>query len=219
MVTRFIKVFPFFSLFKHKRIFVSLRKANSMGQAKEKKEIYTYEEYLALDREEGTRLEFDQGRIILRDESTLRHNHISMNLAKLLNTHLPENYDTYTTSLKLEVKSGLKYTYPDVMSTCDPRDQMNGQEEQITFPYLIAEVTSKNTYVRDDSNKKDDYLQLSSMHYYMLLSQYKCYIQVYERQKGCWAFRFYDKPSQCIHLQYLDLQLPVNEIYKQVKLT
>ncbi|OJJ18293.1 hypothetical protein BKI52_26095 [marine bacterium AO1-C] len=190
-----------------------------MGQAQEKKEVYTYEEYLALEQQDQIRYEFFLGEVFAMAGGTKDHNRIANNMHHYIDNLLPDGCDIFTGDVKIEINHLLHYIYPDVVLTCDPEDQEDGKDHKIFHPALIVEVLSKSTRGYDQDEKKEAYMRLPSLLYYVLVDQYKCYIQVYERLKDSWNYKIYDNLDQVITFSQLSLQIPVRKIYKKVTLT
>ncbi|HAS40469.1 MAG TPA: Uma2 family endonuclease [Microscillaceae bacterium] len=190
-----------------------------MGQAKEKKDIYTYEEYLVLEQQDQIRYEFFHGEVFAMAGGTKDHNRIANNMHHYVDNLLSDSCDIFTGDVKIEINHLLHYIYPDVVLTCDPKDLKDGKDHKILYPALIIEVLSKSTRGYDQDEKKAAYMRLPSLLYYVLVDQYKCYIEVYERLKDSWNYKIYDHLDDTIGFTQLDLKVPISEIYRRVKFT
>lgn len=60
------------------------------------------------------------------------------------------------------------FYYPDIIVTCDPRDQETSDHKR--FPKLIVEVLSKSTEAFDRGDKFIDYQTLESLEEYVLIN-------------------------------------------------
>lgn len=187
-----------------------------MGQAEPIKTHYSYEEYLALEQQEGIRYEYFHGEVFAMAGGTKRHNRISKNIINAIDRLLNNDCESYIGDVKVKILHLLHYVYPDVVVTCDPKDLEDDQEASIQNPTLVIEVLSKSTQNYDLEQKKDAYMRIPTLEYYMMVSQEDCLVKMYERQPNFWAYTFYDEPTQSVSLPNLNLTLPISEIYKRV---
>lgn len=187
-----------------------------MGPAEPIKTHCSYEEYLALEQQDGVRYEYYRGEVFAMAGGTKRHNRISKNMVAALDSLLSNDCESFIGDVKVEIFPEGYYVYPDIAVTCDPQDLENDQKDFIQHPSLIIEVLSKSTQHDDLDNKKDAYLRLPYLEYYVLVSQEQCLIRLCERQKDFWAYKSYDSPDQSIAFPKLNLTLKVSDIYKRV---
>ncbi|OJJ18876.1 hypothetical protein BKI52_25235 [marine bacterium AO1-C] len=187
-----------------------------MGQAEPVKTHYSYEEYLALEQQDGIRYEYYQGEVFAMAGGTKRHNRISKNLVTALDSSLGDDCESFIGYVKVEIFSQGYYVYPDVVVTCDPQDLEDDQKAFIRNPSLIIEVLSKSTQNYGKEHKKDAYMRLPALEYYVLVSQEQCLVKLYERRQDFWAYTFYDDANQSITFPKLNLTLKVGDIYKRV---
>lgn len=97
------------------------------------------EEYLAWEVQQPIRYEYINGQIFAMTGGTLPHNSIALNLAAMLKTHLRgKGCKVFIADAKVGVSQQGPFYYPDVMVTCDSRDQTARQV--IYHPCLIVEV-------------------------------------------------------------------------------
>lgn len=190
-----------------------------MGQAKQKEEQYTYEEYLALEQQDHIRYEYYRGEVFAMAGGTKRHNQISLNTQRIIDNLTPDDCRTYMGDVKVEIDSLTHYIYPDVVFTCDSEDVSDELESKIKAPSLIVEVLSKSTRGYDQDEKQAAYLRLPSLLYYVLVDQYKYDIQVYERLTDSWNYKIYQNLDDVIKFPQIGLQIPVSEIYRKVKIS
>lgn len=188
-----------------------------MGQAQEKQEIYTYEEYLALEQRYNIRYEYYQGEVFAMAGGTKRHDRISFNIRQSIEQIMHNDCDAFSGDVKIEIQPNIHYVYPDFAFSCDEADLEDDQDPLIKFPSLIVEVLSKSTRNYDKDQKKDTYMRLPSLLYYVLIDQHKYQIEVYERQKGFWKYTTYNQPEQIISFSQLNMQVTVKDIYRRVK--
>lgn len=187
-----------------------------MGQAEPIKTHYSFEEYLALEQKDNIRYEYYQGEVFAMAGGTKRHNQIAGNFYIYFSGVLPNHCRVYSGDVKVEIFPEGYYVYPDVVVTCDLQDLEDDQKAFVQHPSLIIEVLSKSTQNYDVEHKKDAYMRLPSLEYYVLVSQEQCLVKLYERREGFWAYTFYNDADQSIAFPKLNLTLKVSDIYKRV---
>ncbi|EAY30662.1 Uma2 family endonuclease [Microscilla marina] len=188
-----------------------------MGQAKPKQTHYSYPEYLDLEQTDGTRYEYYHGEVFAMSGGTINHNRIANNTHHLIDNLISDDCDVFTGDIKVEILANTHYVYPDVVYTCAPKDLEDGQDHKITSPSLVVEVLSKSTRQYDKDQKQNTYMRIPSLRYYILIDQYKYFVEVYERQEGFWKYTTYQQPEDTITLVQLNLHLTVKDIYRKVK--
>lgn len=180
-------------------------------------EIYSYEQYLALEREnEDTRYEFYDGEIVAMSGAYIRHARIVTNTSTRIFEKLREgDCDVFAEGVKLHIPQTRHYFYPDILVTCNPLDLQS--KSGIRNPSLVVEVLSPSSARRDKARKLDQYVRLPSLKYYLIISQEECRVEVYERQsEKSWIYTIYDELSQNIFLEEWDITLSLKDIYRKV---
>ncbi|WP_229313122.1 Uma2 family endonuclease [Larkinella terrae] len=179
------------------------------------KKLYTFEEYEALEREEGIRYEYIDGEVFAMAGTTKRHNTIVQSFARLLYPFSRKSGCTvFTESIKQKLKTGEKYVYPDVIYTCEPADLADDSETVVRSPSLLIEVVSDSSERKDPIIKRFEYVKIPSLHYYLLVQQKQYIIEVYERSAGFWKYTIYDGLEAKIELTKLGITLTAAEIYE-----
>lgn len=184
--------------------------------AQEKISIYNFAEYLALEQQENKRYEFFQGEVFAMSGGTKRHNAIAINTGIIIRQQKPE-CETFINDVKLELQLESHYVYPDIMLTCHAQDLANDRESVVRYPSLVAEVLSDSTAAYDANTKKNKYLTLASLQYYLLISQSEARVEVYERQQSFWKYRAYSKLNEEVVLKSLNISFRVADIYHKIQ--
>ncbi len=184
--------------------------ANTLAQ-----KYYSFEEYLALEQSTQIRHLYYQGGVFAMAGGTKRHNTIARNVAFTLNQQKPA-CETFINDVKLELQAKAYYVYPGVMLTCDAEDLSNDRESIVKNPSLVIEVLSESTAAYDEQEKKRSYFKLPTLLYYMLISQEKPMVEVYERANQFWKYTVYENLTDTIQLDKLDVKLSLLEIYKKI---
>ncbi len=114
--------------------------------------VMTAEEYLAWEAEQELRYEYDNGEITAMTGGTLPHNDLAINLLRALYPHVKARECRINMSdAKVQVRDEGPYYYPDLVVSCDRRDQL--ATKLIRFPTLIVEVLSPGTASKDRGKK------------------------------------------------------------------
>lgn len=188
-----------------------------MGQAAEEKKYYTVEEYLQYEEESEFRSEFYKGELFPIEATTRRHSNIVLNVATTLRTTLrAQGCDIVTENVKVEVIKNVYYPYPDVVLTCDPDDN---HTLIIKKPTLIVEVLSPSTSDYDKSFKWKQYRKITSLRYYMMISQDEISVELFSRSdnQSLWSFQEFADIQDIIHLKNPDFDLKLSAIYELIE--
>ena len=88
-------------------------------------QIYiTPEEYLELEENSPIKYEYIDGYIYAMAGALETHVTIALNLATLLRNHVRgSGFRVYISDMKARIESLNRFFYPDIMVTCDKRDQ------------------------------------------------------------------------------------------------
>ena len=84
----------------------------------------------------------------------------------------------------------------------------------VRSPRIVIEVLSPSTQKYDRTEKFARYMRCTTLEVYMLVSQNEQHIEIYRRSTGWQHERF--SAGQTIHLEQLDLELPLESIYEGV---
>jgi Uma2 family endonuclease len=182
-------------------------------------EEYPYinvEDYLALDSTaQSVRYEYIDGRLRMLAGGSPDHSIIATNLASILTQALRKKpCIVYNSDVHFKI-SEHRYLHPDITISCDPRDR--NRKDNIQYPRLIVEVLSPTTERTDKGEKLDFYLEYPSIEEYVLIDSQRKFAEVYHRDSDTWTSRIY-KPGSVMHLQCIDLEIPLDELYEKTSL-
>lgn len=154
-------------------------------------QVFTFEEYLALERDSETRHEFDAGEILAMSGGTARHSALAANVTFALRGTRPAGCTVFQSDMRVRVAATGRATYPDVSMVCGPIEYDSGDPAQttITNPGLIVEVLSVTTESEDRGNKWMHYQQIPRLQEYVLVSQLPPRIEIFRRtDAGTWEY-------------------------------
>ncbi len=178
------------------------------------------EEYLALERRAATRSEYHDGETFAMTGGTRGHSLAIVNVASELRQRLKSSpCEVYQSDLRVRVGAANAYVYPDVAVAWPPIELEDAQGDTLLNPVLIVEVLSDSTEAYDRGRKFAWYRQIPSLRDYLLVSQREARVDHYTRtDDGAWLLRAADGLDAVLHLQALDCELPLREIYAKVDL-
>jgi Uma2 family endonuclease len=138
-------------------------------------------EYLAWETEqpikyEYVNYEYVNGQVYAMAGGTLPHNDIAVNLTSALRAFLRgTGCKVRMADAKVRVSAAGPYFYPDLVVSCDDRDQR--AIEAISYPKCIVEVLSPSTAAGFDRGDK--------FRYYRRISTLEEYLLLIDAEKGC----------------------------------
>ena len=151
---------------------------------------YTYDEYLAYERDSALKHEFEAGEIFAMAGPSPRHSALASRIsAALENTH-PAGCTAFQSDMRVRVLSTGRATYPDASIICGAIE-IDGADRSgttITNPTLVVEILSPSTEEVDRGSKWRDYQLIPSLQEYVLVSQ-QARIEIYRRMtSGGWEY-------------------------------
>lgn len=187
----------------------------------QRKPKYTASEYLQLERNASERHEFAFGEIFAMGGASARHVEIVSNLVRELGNRLRDRTcKVYATDLRLCVNAEGRYTYPDVLIVCGKPRFLDDQFDTLLNPDVIIEVMSNSTRNYDRGDKFQQYREIPSFHEYLLVDQSCVYIEKHTKgDDGDWKLTEIKSLEAEIHLDSINIVLPVSEIYLKVDFT
>ncbi|AFY41858.1 Uma2 family endonuclease [Nostoc sp. PCC 7107] len=176
--------------------------------------LMSAEEYLAWEPTQEQRYEYWDGEVIAMSGGTRNHNRVSLNFSKLLDDALGDrSCEVYIVDVKVQVKPGQKYFYPDVVVTCDDRDD---DPQFINFPCLIIEVLSPSTEAADRGKKFAAYRQCPTLQEYVLVQVAQPGVEVFRRnEQGKWVLSDYNLGDRLL-LESVNVEIAIADLYRQV---
>jgi len=153
---------------------------------------YTYEEYLAYERDSQLKHEYEDGVIVALAGGSRRHNALALRVGAALDAARASGCFAFQSDQKVRVLATGKATYPDISMVCGPieGDPADPTGPTITNPMLIVEVLSASTEEEDRGNKWQHYQRIPSLMEYVLVSQTNPRVESYRRlPSGTWEYR------------------------------
>ena len=175
------------------------------------------EDYLMLDKNsKNARYEYLDGELRMLAGGSPYHSAIIANLTIAIGRFLQDSSCwIYNSDVQLQL-SETRYVHPDVTVSCDER--AHESEEAIQYPCLVVEVLSPSTEAIDKIKKLAYYQECPTIKEYIMVDSQSIRIEVYRRENDGWKFQTYG-PERVVKLESLDIQFPIKDIYRGMKLT
>lgn len=177
---------------------------------------FTPEEYLQLEESSSVKHEYIDGYIYAMAGASDPHVTVALNLATLLRSHVRgSGCRVYIADMKARIESINRYYYPDVMVTCDQRDQETSTYKR--FPRLIVEVLSSSTEAFDRGDKFADYQAIDTLEEYVLINTKRQRVECFKRgDNGLWILQSYTDKDKLFRLNSIGFEGAIAEIYEDV---
>lgn len=175
------------------------------------------EDYLAFEERTPLKHEYVDGRIYAMTGAQRRHNLIVSRLlcrARLAADARPP-CQVFASDMKLYVQPRNSIYYPDIVACCDPDDR---EEIYVIRPCFIVEVLSPSTTGIDRREKRMSYETLPSLREYLIVSQDRMRVELYQREEAGWQGYLLRQPDDLIWSSCLQLRMTLAELYADVEL-
>ncbi len=169
--------------------------------------------YLEFDASSQGRHEFESGLIHAMTGGTMRHNRLSLNIARVLANRLDGSAcQVFINDMKLHVLEADSVYYPDVFVYCG--SNVANEDLLVTDAKLVVEVLSDSTAARDRRQKRVAYQKLPGLQGYWIVSQSEQRVEVHSRSAdGQWQAVAYG-PAESIATDWLgDEAIALGSVY------
>jgi Uma2 family endonuclease len=180
---------------------------------------YTFEGYLAAEREADVRHEYVDGQVFDMVGASENHNIIVANLTTFILTQMKGRPClVYANDMKVRIDAENVCKYPDITALCGEREFLDDRRDVLLNPSLIIEVLSDSTEAYDRGEKFALYRRLPSLKDYILASQDRKRIELYTKQAdGGWLLTEYNDDDDKIVLESIDCMLILRDVYDKVE--
>lgn len=176
----------------------------------------TPEEYLKLEANSPIKHEYIGGEVYAMAGASDAHVTIALNLAALLRAHLRgSGCRVYISDMKVRFEPLQRFYYPDLLVTCDTRDQETTHYKR--FPRLVVEVLSDSTEAFDRGDKFADYQTIESLQEYVLINTRRQRVECFRRNnEGLWVLQPYTEEHPVFQLKSIEFEGRMTELYEDV---
>jgi len=177
------------------------------------------DDYLQGELLSEVRHEYVDGRVYAMAGAGERHNRIAGNaFYHLRGAARGGDCGVYMSDMRVQVRDGNGYYYPDVMIGCATDDD---HELYKRSPCLIIEVPSPGTETTDRPEKWSAYSAIKSLHYYLLISSQQRHAEYFVRNADdIWETAEID-PGETLLIQCGDYhaELSLDYLYEDVRMS
>ena len=171
------------------------------------------EEFLAWEREQPERYEFDGLVVTMMTGGSLDHSTIASNFGTALSGKLRgTGCMAFRGDAKVIANGAVRY--PDLSVTCSP---VMGRADIVPLPVLIIEVVSPSTERVDRGRKKLDYFATVSIRQYAIVEQDERLVDLYTRAEAGWINEVITGDA-VLNLSSIGVELRLDTIYEDTEL-
>jgi Uma2 family endonuclease len=177
---------------------------------------FTPEEYLDIERISPIKHEYLQGQIVAMAGASKAHVIITGNFSALLVNHLRgSGCLSYASDMKVRLPELNIFYYPDLVVTCDPRDNRSDQDF-ILYPTLIVEVLSDSTEAFDRGDKFADYKTIPTLTESLLIHQSQMLVERFQRRsENLWVPQIY-RDGDIVEIDSINFSCPMGALYENI---
>lgn len=184
------------------------------------KVVLSPDDYLAGEQSADVRHEYVAGEVYAMAGAGEKHNRIALNVAFQLRSRARGGHcGVFMSDMKLRVREGERFYYPDVLLVCDDTDDHSHYKGS---PCLIAEVLSPSTEATDRREKWLAYKDIASLRYYLMIAADRQHVEYYQRDEaGAWQGAVLDGQQiisvSCGDGSDFQAELCLSDIYEDVR--
>jgi Uma2 family endonuclease len=172
----------------------------------------TLEEFLAWERRQELRYEFDGYEPVAMNGGTLNHSAIATALVSMLQERLRPGGRVFRGDVK--VLAGCKVRYPDAAVTCS---RIDGQPDILPNPVVVFDVLSASTASVDRLTKNAEYAATPSIQRYVMLEQVRVGATVFARDRDAWMGTVL-LDDAILAMPEIGVELPLRALYTGIEL-
>jgi Uma2 family endonuclease len=170
-------------------------------------------EFLAWEREQPERYEYDGEIIKMMTGGSLDHSTIASNLWIALRDQLRSSAcRAFRGDTKVIANNSIRY--PDLSVTCT---LVRGNDDTVIEPVLVIEVVSPSTEREDRGRKKFDYFAMPSIQQYAIIEQDERRIDLYTRTGDRWMNEIIESEA-VLKLSSIGVEVSLAAIYEDTDL-
>lgn len=170
------------------------------------------DEFLAWERSQELRYEFDGVQPVAMTGGTVEHSVIATNLVRALEDRLRgKPCRAFRGDLKIKVADRIRY--PDAVVTCSPVPRGT---DIVPDPVVVFEVLSSSTAGTDRIEKNEEYRATPSIQRYVMLEQTRQAATVFSRAGDDWVGHVLTEGA-LLTMPEIEVELPLSEMYAGIE--
>ncbi|MFY9225562.1 MAG: Uma2 family endonuclease [Blastocatellia bacterium] len=181
------------------------------------KRRYSINEYFEIEKSTDYKNEYFYGEIFAMTGASRNHCHIAGGIYSQLYQQLrASRCEPFMSEMRTRIHNQV-YRYPDLVVACEPRFEVITGLQTLVNPILAVEVLSRSTATFDQDGKFQEYQQIESLRYYLLVSQNQVLATLFTKQlDNTWNSESFDSLESSIELPTINCRLAMAEIYFNV---
>ncbi|MGA7733100.1 MAG: Uma2 family endonuclease [Chloroflexia bacterium] len=190
-------------------------------------ELYTPEEYLALERQAQYKSEYLNGRIyplhpkirsITTPEEQAAHDTIATSLLHIITSAVANKpYQVFGAETALWIEEVGFRTHTDVMVIASECQLEHPNDHAIKNPLLILEIPTPASQAVNRGAKFVNYRKLTSLSEYILISIDEVHVEQYRRHNTFWVLNDLNELNDVIQLSSISSEIALSDIYHNVQ--
>lgn len=176
------------------------------------------EDYITSERQNATRSEYLNGRVVPRTGSNRWHNLIVSNIAVAVGSrvHGGKN-ELYVSNMRVRVKNNF-ICYPDVVIVSGEPAFADQASDLLLNPTVAVEIVSGGTNFADKTQKLENFLAMESIREVVLVKEDEMRIEHYAKQNPKqWLYKIYNARDDVLSLDSVNCKVSLSEIYAQIR--
>jgi Uma2 family endonuclease len=178
---------------------------------------YTYEHYLRALQHSTVKLEYCDGEIYAMAGGTPAHAELAASVIGLMRNALRGRCSVFSADLKIRIEATDLTTFPDVSVVCGERTPSSFDQDAITNPTVLVEVTSLSTEDYDRGNKLGHYKQLPALAAVIFVSHKPRTVTVVRRTAAGWEEDDFHA-GESVTLEVPGMSFSIDDIYDGITL-
>lgn len=176
-------------------------------------------EYLRRERAAEFRSEYHGGLVVAMSGAARKHNRIVTNLTMALGNQLKGRAcNNYSNDMRVSVRGGESYFYPDVVVTCGPEEFEDGEVDTLVNPVVVIEVLSTSTEGYDRGRKFLSYQTVRSLREYVLITPHPPRFEIYrKRSDNVWEYESLPFMPVRLTLESVECVLTSEDVWDKVE--
>jgi Uma2 family endonuclease len=177
------------------------------------------EEYFEMDKNAEGNFEYFDGETFEMSGVSPNHATIEVNLITKFSPKANKNgCRVFPSNLRVKVPMLPTYRYPDLTLVCRKAEFVEiGGLQCLENPILIVEVLSDSTEKYDQGDKFREYKSIESFNEYLLISSTEKIVVLYQKHNERFWLRSDYVTGESFHLNSLDFDVNVDELYEGVE--
>jgi Uma2 family endonuclease len=178
--------------------------------------VFTLEEYFALERASERRFEYRDGEIVCMSGGSREHAAIARNIVRHFANKLRETCVVYGSDLAVYVPDGKPYRYPGASVVCgEARFRSIDGRDCLENPVLLVEVLSQSSSDFDRGTKFEQYKSIPELAEYLLVSQDRPHVaRRTKRGSDTWNETAFDSLDAPVRLDTIGIDVTLRGVYE-----